>query len=82
LQIKEEPSKKAVSGGNVILKAAPFGKNDCVLKDIVYNACPPVVAPILTTVAALIIPFYRSFKNLAPEVSWSTRSIIEELNWL
>jgi len=28
LHINEEPSRKAVSGGKVILKAAPFGKND------------------------------------------------------
>jgi hypothetical protein len=61
VQIKEEPSRKAVSGGNVILKAAPLGKNDCVLKDIVYNAWPPVSAPTLTIDAALIIPFLRSF---------------------
>ena len=61
MQIKEEPSRKAVSGGNVILKAAPLGKNDYVLKDIVYKTWPPVSAPTLTIDVALITPFLRSF---------------------
>jgi hypothetical protein len=38
VQINEEPSRNAVSGGNVILMAAPLGKKDCVLKDMVYIA--------------------------------------------
>lgn len=80
VQINEEPSRNAVSGGNVILTAAPLGKKDCVLKDMVYIAWPPVSVPTLTTDAALIIPFYRSFWNLAPDVSWSTRSKLEESN--